>query len=492
MRAFRDLFLKPRKTRLQTVPQGFTSLNVRSFVDHRGLIPTDASQSLKHVGEKLFRAAVPRNQARAFGARPVDTSRDRMRVWIVLDQPLMDAQVWELLAVPGHGGRFLGFDRTKPIIRTLSTRPSPRGLPPIEAPLGVLGVIANPADPRLATLKIEEEKAHLEQLLAPNIKLGLVKLKWIEGPGTAAKIQRALSRDWHVLHFIGHGDFDASRDEGVLYLEDGAGGATAVPASVLGAMLAGRSVRLMVLNSCRGAVVGQGGLFTSAAAQLALHVPAVVAMQLSISNTAGGVFAERFYESLLGGSPVEVAVAEGRLALALMPSHPAIEWPAPVLYLATKEDVLKLETLKATPRKDAGRRKVRKKPSASAGTRKTATSTRKAPADDPQKHQWGGLASRAGRTMSAAVKKIDEDWFRIKLEVRTDRGAPKLTGPVKFHLHDTFAEPVQTVTAKNGVARLTLYAYGAFTVGASADRGRTRLELDLAEVRGAPKAFRES
>jgi len=46
-------------------------------------------------------------------------------------------------------------------------------------------------------------------------------------------------------------------------------------------------------------------------------------------------------------------------------------------------------------------------------------------------------------------------------------------------------------TVQNGVApRCELLAYGAFTVGAVADRGKTTLELDLALVESFPEEFR--
>jgi hypothetical protein len=45
---------------------------------------------------------------------------------------------------------------------------------------------------------------------------------------------------------------------------------------------------------------------------------------------------------------------------------------------------------------------------------------------------------------------------------------------------------------KDGVARMTRWAYGAFAVGVEADDGQTRLELDLATLQGAPSRFREN
>jgi hypothetical protein len=66
-----------------------------------------------------------------------------------------------------------------------------------------------------------------------------------------------------------------------------------------------------------------------------------------------------------------------------------------------------------------------------------------------------------------------------------------LRGAVRFYLHDTFLNdrPVVSVSPA-GVAELSIDAWGAFTVGAVADGGLTRLELDLAEHPDFPADFR--
>lgn len=111
--------------------------------------------------------------------------------------------------------------------------------------------------------------------------------------------------------------------------------------------------------------------------------------------------------------------------------------------------------------------------------------------DDPQRGRFGGKAEANGRRLSAHVKASSEDpdWFEIDVWVESTGGTP-LTGEVVFHLHDTFIPAVLSTTAKSNVARESLGAYGAFTIGAEADGGATRLELDLATVPDAPAQFR--
>jgi cellulose biosynthesis protein BcsQ len=130
--------------------------------------------------------------------------------------------------------------------------------------------------------------------------------------------------------------------------------------------------------------------------------------------------------------------------------------------------------------------------------RATARAVRRASAvakgsslDDPQKGRFGGKAEANGRRLAASVRPSsdDSDWFYIDVWVESTGSTP-LTGEVLFHLHDTFDPPVLSVTAKGNVARESLGAYGAFTIGAEADGGTTRLELDLSTLSDAPARFR--
>lgn len=114
--------------------------------------------------------------------------------------------------------------------------------------------------------------------------------------------------------------------------------------------------------------------------------------------------------------------------------------------------------------------------------------------DDPWKGVFGKQSVNGTRELSAEVSPIGTPGlFRIRLMVRSthpQRGP--LRGAVQFFLHPTFANdrPVVTV-GPSGSAELALTAWGAFTVGALADDGRTKLELDLAQLPSAPSEFKE-
>lgn len=112
--------------------------------------------------------------------------------------------------------------------------------------------------------------------------------------------------------------------------------------------------------------------------------------------------------------------------------------------------------------------------------------------DDPWKGVFGQSANESRKLEAKVVQGANPGYYRVYLQLKSlDPETNPLKGSVQFFLHDSFAnsKPVVAV-GPNGIAELTLDAWGAFTVGALADSGSTRLELDLSEVDEAPAAFK--
>lgn len=114
--------------------------------------------------------------------------------------------------------------------------------------------------------------------------------------------------------------------------------------------------------------------------------------------------------------------------------------------------------------------------------------------DDPWKGAFGSSHENDTRRLRANVAPLgpDREWFKVDLvvEAKSPRREP-LKGTVQFFLHQTFTNDRPLVqVGPNGKAELHLKAWGAFTVGALADDGATKLELDLAELADAPADFR--
>ena len=146
---------------------------------------------------------------------------------------------------------------------------------------------------------------------------------------------KLLEREWHVLHFIGHGTYDTVTDEGVLAFVGRNGRADYVTASALADLLdeAEPTPRLVVLNSCQSGAGGTTDLFSGTAAALAHSgIRAVAAMQFSISDAAALAFARGFYTALAHNRGIDEAVRSGRIGI-LGLGRGTLEWVTPVLYL---------------------------------------------------------------------------------------------------------------------------------------------------------------
>jgi len=64
-------------------------------------------------------------------------------------------------------------------------------------------------------------------------------------------------------------------------------------------------------------------------------IPAVVAMQFEITDSAAITFAEGFYKAAADGYPVDAALAESRKAVFREGNE--LEWGTPVLYLRSQD-----------------------------------------------------------------------------------------------------------------------------------------------------------
>ncbi|HEY0740330.1 MAG TPA: pYEATS domain-containing protein [Chryseosolibacter sp.] len=111
-------------------------------------------------------------------------------------------------------------------------------------------------------------------------------------------------------------------------------------------------------------------------------------------------------------------------------------------------------------------------------------------ADDLQKKRWGDTAWSNNKKITASIKNTffaRVNLYKVVLEVRSTDDK-SLVGDIAFFLHDTFTKEIKFKKFIDGVARLTVRAYEAFTVGAYTSDG-TMLELDLNEVPGGPPGF---
>jgi formylglycine-generating enzyme required for sulfatase activity len=302
----------------------------RPSPSHRDLTTAGqtSSTTAEQVGGRLFAALFPeRVRQRWESSRSlVETEGKGLRLRLRFKDAPFEAWPWELL-FDSDRHQFLSQSTSTPIVRYLDlAQPVPR----LRAtpPLRMLVVIASPAGH--AVLDADRECDLLQKSLQGRKTRGIVVERLDHA--TLEALQKRLSTPCHILHVVGHGEFDPKTQEGALILEDEAGRARSVNGRKLGAILAAQGeLRLVVLNACKGARTSPSDPFAGVAqALVGCGIPAVVAMGSRITDHAAIAFTESFYGALRKNLPVDAAMADARRAM--YSQRDDLEWMTPVLY----------------------------------------------------------------------------------------------------------------------------------------------------------------
>jgi hypothetical protein len=311
--------------------------------DGRGIVPMPAyttasiesgqDASLQQIGEEIGQALFPEEVRRRFETSLHDATKagEGLRVRLRFYGKGLANIPWEAARLDED---YLALRPATPLVRYVPASEPPRQLS-IRGPVHVLGIISSPLDQ--APLAVDEEKARLEKALEPLIKSGRLRLT-LEKATTPA-LQEALRRgSVHVVHYIGHGDYDAENQEGELLFEDESSATSLVKASWLATLLRDSGVRLAFLNACKTAHAADG----VAEVLVRREVPAALGMQVSVRDDVAIAFSANFYAALADGWPVDAAVVEGRKAIVNAlnndPNQP--DWVHPVLYMRAPDGVL--------------------------------------------------------------------------------------------------------------------------------------------------------
>lgn len=317
-----------------------------SAVSARRTLPV-AEAAVREVGQELFQALFTREVYGTYRASlgAAQHSGQQLRVVLRLGAPELAMMPWETLFDPETETYLC---QTEPLLRHIPAPDYNQNPLDVAPPLRILGIVASPRD--LPALDVETEKDHLSRALAGPIGEGRVELLWARS-GTWDDIQSMLlAGPWHVVHFVGHGDYDSRTDEGRIALMAPDGRAAMVRAVRLMALLsvAAPRPRLVVLNSCSSGEMGQADLFSGTASALVRSgIGAVAAMQFAISDAAAIAFAHGFYAAIANGRTVDEAARIGRISVMASPDG-TLEWVTPALYI--RGGSTQLFTLKGTPR----------------------------------------------------------------------------------------------------------------------------------------------
>jgi CHAT domain-containing protein len=190
-------------------------------------------------------------------------------------------------------------------------------------------------------LDIVREQSNLSRALDDLKARALLEVRWLEGATLDTLREALLSDTFHIFHFIGHGGFDARANDGMLVFEDASRRGRVVSAERLAILLGNHpTLRLVILNACEGARTSVQDPFAGAAMTFvrSAGIPAVLAMQFEITDTASIAFSRGFYGAIAAEKPVDAAVTQGRLAIFAEDND--VEWGTPVLYLRAPDGVI--------------------------------------------------------------------------------------------------------------------------------------------------------
>ncbi len=283
--------------------------------------------------ESLFQGEVRDHWLQAMSR--AESAGRGLRLRLIVDPPEIAALPWEFLFHPERQF-FLATNFRTPLVRYLDQRAFPPVEPlQVDPPLRMLVVI-----PQKTGLDVEAERSVIEKGLS-RMPRGSLEVEYLDEDVTLDHLADVVQeRGFHILHYIGHGDFDRSSHEGYLLLNKSDGSDDWISQVQFGALILNQqSLRLVVLNACKSAEVSATQAFAGMAPKLvASGVPAVAAMQYEILDRDALAFARTFYRTLSGGewagqADIALANARNRL-LALYPDSRG--FGTPVLYLRAK------------------------------------------------------------------------------------------------------------------------------------------------------------
>jgi len=310
---------------------------------------TDSEARAREIGGRMFEALFGAEVCRLFDfsrgaitpSEPGKQDRSGLRIRLSLDPKHPDllslcSLPWELLN-DRRNSSFFVLDPTTPVVRFLET-PSPAVPPPFKRPLRILAAISSPRG--LEGIDLDEERRKIEDTWKVH---GEVEVAFLPR-ATLKELHDAVSNtEYHVFHFMGHGIFSSVARESLLYFEDHDRRKQGVNSRMLLTHLRGMGFpRLVFLNACWTAETPLDAPDPFAGIAVGLvtgGVPAVLAMQTSVSNSAAVLFSAAVYHALACGLPLEQAVTEGRTTLHRERSQ-TLAWAAPVLFLRATTDAL--------------------------------------------------------------------------------------------------------------------------------------------------------
>lgn len=251
---------------------------------------------------------------------------------ILSNRPQLKQVPWEYLLTPD---RQPAPHRDRSIVRIQQTVGIDySGATTLGKTLRVLVVSADPAN--YQGVSWEEVSSTIERALSAGMPAE-ASIKVVAGASRRELVQTIARERFDVFHFIGHGLVNAKGVGGLVLENLDTRLSDFVSGTEIATALAGKNVSLAILSACQTSAGKHSDDFDSVATSLiTAGIPAVVANQYPIPYKSLAPFVGSIYTSLIVDGDIAHAVAEGRVALAVMLDQKSdaatIEWGLPTLH----------------------------------------------------------------------------------------------------------------------------------------------------------------
>lgn len=265
---------------------------------------------LPEWGRALLDSLLDDRNASRIWQQFVDSADEGKVITLDATDPRVLRLPWELLADEGGHLFAAGVGLRRRLRKTSASQTRP-----VQLPVRILFVAARPdeagfIDPRADAIALLDATAGLGDA---------VEVEFLYPPTLKALVNRLRDRKAppvHVVHFDGHGVYDAKQGLGYLLFETEDHKNDRVDAEQLGTLLQQARTPLMVLSACQSAMQQETNPYASVAARLIrAGVGSVLAMNYSVLVVAAHKFVAAFYAGLADGLTVGQAVDEGRFLL---------------------------------------------------------------------------------------------------------------------------------------------------------------------------------
>ena len=301
---------------------------IKNFTNReRGTLPSDAE--LIEFGSDLFETVFQGDVRRLYDEARARQQNRKLDVVFTSMIPWIAEKPWEF-SYDTVRKSFLATEEIHFVRNVLTAVPSYLTSPKA-GPLRILVVSAQPVG--YGKLSIAQETEVIRRGFLSLEDAGLVKVDVLVRARPRQVLEYLSTGIFTVVHFIGHGNFDESNEQGTLIFENERGEPIELNERSVREIFGKRGINLVFLNACLSGSGGRHHFNKGVAQSLVAHgLPAAVANQYSVLDTSATSFAQHFYWALAHGMSIGQATCEARIAVNCSMQGELIDWAVPVVY----------------------------------------------------------------------------------------------------------------------------------------------------------------